>query len=172
MQSWISNFTPQLTQRIRQSVFTFQSQNSLHSRPTHSKVCKNRPIRIHTKYSTRSVNLYSQSNHKSHPIESHLILSLYSQSNHKPHSIVIPLTPLGCIHSPITNLIPQTSHSLRQAVFTFQTQTSINNRPTYSVSLHSQFNHKTHSTVVPHIPSVCVKRQSTNITQQSSQSLR
>jgi hypothetical protein len=55
----------------------------------------------------------------------------------------------GLYIQPITNLIPQFSHTLRQPVFNLQFKNSPHRRPTKFVSLYSQPNHKPHTTVVP-----------------------
>jgi hypothetical protein len=89
-----------------------------------------------------------------------LSVCLYSQPYHKPHSTAVPLTPSVCIHNPITNPTPQLSDSLRQSVFTTQSQTSTHKRRTNSSSLFPQPDHKLNHRALPLNPSLNIKSQS------------
>jgi hypothetical protein len=78
------------------------------------------------------------------------------------------VTPSGSIIIPISNLTPQTTHSLRQSILKVQSQNLLQRRPTQTVNLNSQSNRKPHSTAFPLSLSDCIHSPITNVTPQLS----
>jgi hypothetical protein len=134
----ISNLITQLSNSLRQFVFTAHSRTSRHKCPTYSVSLYSQPnLRPHPTAVpiTPSVCIQTESQTSPHSCPTHSI-SLYSQPNLKSHPTAVPITRSVFIHNPITNFTPQLPHSHRQSVFTTQSQTS--------------------PTAVPHNPSVCI----------------
>jgi hypothetical protein len=79
----ITNISLQLSHQLRQTVFTVQSQNSLHRYPTHS------------------VSLYSQCNYKTHFTD--VAFSQFTFTVQSKAQSTVPLTPIVCfaVHTQI-----------------------------------------------------------------------
>jgi hypothetical protein len=116
------NLTPQTSHIL----FRLYTQSNL---KPHSTVVPLTPsVCIHSPYTNHSPQFSHSHRHSVVTVQSktslyshlHYSVSLYSESNLKLHFIVIPLNPSVCNHIPITNLTPQSCHSLRQTVFTIQ----------------------------------------------------